>query len=67
VVLKGFGFLLSLFGVLIVALLPTKENDYNLKSISVKSNETVGDEFSKEGKLLFYIGVLIVTFFMVYG
>jgi len=62
-----FGFLLSLFGVLIVALMPTKESDYNLKSIGVQSDEIPVDEFSKEGKLLFYIGILIVVFLFVYG
>ena len=62
-----FGFLLSLFGVLIVALMPTKESDYNLKSIEVQSDETPVDEFSKEGKLLFYFIALIVIFLVVFG
>ena len=62
-----FGFLLSLFGVLIVALMPTKEFDYNLKRIEEQSDEAPVTEFSKEGKLLFYIGVLIIVFFVVYG
>ena len=62
-----FGFLLSLIGVLIIALMPTKESDYNLKSIEVQSDEIPVDEFSKEGKLLFYIGILIVVFLIVYG
>lgn len=62
-----FGFLLSLFGVLIVALMPTKEFDYNLKSIEEQSDEAPVTEFSKEGKLLFYIGVLIIIFLVVYG
>ena len=62
-----FGFLLSLFGVLIVALLPTKEIDYNLRSIEEQSDEAPVDEFSKEGKLLFYIVALIVIFLVVYG
>ena len=62
-----FGFLLSLFGVLIVALMPTKESDYNLKSIEVQSDGIPVTEFSKEGKLLFYIGVLIIVFLVVYG
>jgi hypothetical protein len=62
-----FGFLLSLFGVLIVALMPTKEFDYNLKSIEQQSDEAPVTEFSKEGKLLFYIGVLIIIFLVVYG
>ena len=62
-----FGFLLSLFGVLIVALMPTKEFDYNLKSIEEKSDEAPVTEFSKEGKLLFSIGVLIIVFLVVYG
>ena len=66
---EGFwlGFLFSALGVIIVALLPTKESNYNFKSVSVKSNETVGDEFSEEAKLLFYIGILIAAFLMVYG
>ena len=62
-----FGFLLSLFGVLIVALMPTKEYNYNLKSIEVQSDETPVDEFSKEGKLLFYFVALIVIFLVVFG
>ena len=31
-----FGFLLSLFGVLIVALMPSKESDYNLNREEIK-------------------------------
>ena len=62
-----FGFLLSLFGVLIVALMPTKESDYNLKAIEIQTDEIPVTEFSKEGKLLFYIGVLIIVFLVVYG
>ena len=62
-----FGFLLSLFGVLIVALMPTKEYNYNLKSIEVQSDGTPVDEFSKEGKLLFYFVALIVIFLVVFG
>ena len=62
-----FGFLLSLFGVLIVALMPTKEFDYSLKSVEEQSDEMPATEFSKEGKLLFYIGILIVVFLIVYG
>ena len=66
---EGFwlGVLFSALGVIIVALLPTKEIDYNLKSIEEQSDEAPVDEFSKEGKLLFYIVALIVIFLVVYG
>jgi LytS/YehU family sensor histidine kinase len=62
-----FGFLLSLFGVLIVSLMPTKESDYNLKSIEVQTDEMPVTEFSSTGKLFFYTVLLIIVFSMIYG
>ena len=62
-----FGFLLSLFGVLIVALMPTKESDYNLKSIEVQSDGIPVTELSSAGKLFFYTIILIIVFSMIYG
>ena len=62
-----FGFLLSLFGVLIVALMPTKESDYNLKSIEVQSDGIPVTELSSAGKLFFYTVILIIVFSIIYG
>lgn len=62
-----FGFLLSLFGVLIVALMPLKESGYNLKSIEVQTDEMPITEFSSTGKLFFYTVILIIVFSMIYG
>ena len=62
-----FGFLLSLFGVLIIALMPTKESDYNLKSIEVQSDGIPVTELSSAGKLFFYTVILIIVFSIIYG
>ena len=47
--------------------MPAKEFDYSLKSVEEQSDEMPATEFSKEGKLLFNIGILIVVFLIVYG
>ena len=62
-----FGFILSLFGVLIVALMPTKESDYNLDREEIQEKEIPITEFSKEAKFIFYSVIIIVVFVIIYN